>query len=542
MKHELQENLFSWLAEGKGMVGLLPAILISWSMTKGTYRWINEAIFRPEIVNLVQPARLPVNAAIKKQALRYYSEYALAAAGVLDKGVEQRLEVEEFCRWINLLDAVPALVQSTRIFWKVPAKMDPSIGSAADDLAKASTVDIIHRIIPQALVQSAGDVDTVDHELSEQLRNGIVGEPTTFCVLHLVASTGKEQDGQNFARIYAKFYAVQLRLSGGNITNYFVKRADETIPVLEWPSPGQAFPSLQLMPITAKQSPESLAQSFSLFVHSFLSSNQELRQTMPGTAREFDAYLKGLKLFSRMALENVFFGDKSTDPKHFKPWFVNEARVLNGSDKWGLIQWSTVFAFWLGIVLLLIRTIWLITEIGWRVQAQRHAALTGGFDLPVSRRLSFLASVIQVPMIRMIAAQIAAGANSVRSPESLHDDYAHRMYLRSWIPRFLTWAIPSIGFIGTVVGIGLALLGVGDVMSSDPMKSREALEVISTQLGTAFDTTLVALVTSLVLVLCVHLVQAWEDNALQRALHVALDSVVRPKSPTCKDSGVDRLN
>jgi chemotaxis protein MotA len=62
--------------------------------------------------------------------------------------------------------------------------------------------------------------------------------------------------------------------------------------------------------------------------------------------------------------------------------------------------------------------------------------------------------------------------------------------------RYIAWAIPSIGFIGTVIGISGALGAVND--SSDKVVSLLSL---------AFDTTLLSLVLSVILMLLFHMLQ-----------------------------------
>ncbi len=68
--------------------------------------------------------------------------------------------------------------------------------------------------------------------------------------------------------------------------------------------------------------------------------------------------------------------------------------------------------------------------------------------------------------------------------------------------RYLTWVIPSIGFVGTVLGISQALV----VANSGDM------ELITKLLGVAFDTTLVALVLSIIVMWFVHQLQEETDR------------------------------
>jgi biopolymer transport protein ExbB/TolQ len=68
--------------------------------------------------------------------------------------------------------------------------------------------------------------------------------------------------------------------------------------------------------------------------------------------------------------------------------------------------------------------------------------------------------------------------------------------------RYLTWVIPSIGFIGTVLGISQALM----VANSGDMK------VITATLGVAFDTTLISLILSIIVMWFFHSLQEETDN------------------------------
>lgn len=68
--------------------------------------------------------------------------------------------------------------------------------------------------------------------------------------------------------------------------------------------------------------------------------------------------------------------------------------------------------------------------------------------------------------------------------------------------RYLTWVIPSVGFIGTVLGISQAL----SIANSGDM------DLITKTLGVAFDTTLISLILSIVVMFFFHDLQERTDK------------------------------
>ena len=75
--------------------------------------------------------------------------------------------------------------------------------------------------------------------------------------------------------------------------------------------------------------------------------------------------------------------------------------------------------------------------------------------------------------------------------------------------RYLVWAIPSIGFIGTVRGIGVALRRADEALQGD-------ISGVTSALGVAFNSTLVALIISIVLMLLIHLLQSSQEGLILR--------------------------
>ena len=78
------------------------------------------------------------------------------------------------------------------------------------------------------------------------------------------------------------------------------------------------------------------------------------------------------------------------------------------------------------------------------------------------------------------------------------------------------WAIPVLGFIGTVLGLGQAISAFAGALQAggDMTAIRMSLQGVTGGLSTAFDTTLVALVCALILQLLVSVLQAAESEFL----------------------------
>jgi biopolymer transport protein ExbB/TolQ len=82
---------------------------------------------------------------------------------------------------------------------------------------------------------------------------------------------------------------------------------------------------------------------------------------------------------------------------------------------------------------------------------------------------------------------------------------ADRMETELTIVRYIAWAIPSIGFLGTVRGIGTALGQAYQAVSGD-------IVGVTVSLGVAFNSTFVALIVSIFLMFLLHQLQLLQDR------------------------------
>lgn len=97
---------------------------------------------------------------------------------------------------------------------------------------------------------------------------------------------------------------------------------------------------------------------------------------------------------------------------------------------------------------------------------------------------------------------------------------------------YLAWAIPSVGFIGTILGIGQALENADRMLVTDVVEQQRAIQQVTGLLGTAFDTTLIGLLLSLVLMLAFYLIRGAED---ERVIQVATSTAERAPPTLNKD-------
>jgi len=128
----------------------------------------------------------------------------------------------------------------------------------------------------------------------------------------------------------------------------------------------------------------------------------------------------------------------------------------------------------------------------------------------------FLPSLIDISILQFQAGRSVDQTVSVLN--SSLDLIGHRLDLRYQMIRYLAWLIPTLGFIGTVVGIAGAMTYV-KAQGVD-------LDKIGGNLAVAFNTTIVALIQAAILVLGIHEVQKREEQSLNLAGNYCLRNLV----------------
>ena len=124
-------------------------------------------------------------------------------------------------------------------------------------------------------------------------------------------------------------------------------------------------------------------------------------------------------------------------------------------------------------------------------------------ELQDSRRSLLLPRVLRTAIGRFAATRnVQDTATAVRD---LCESEGERLDAELSIIRYIAWAIPSIGFIGTVRGIGAALSQANRAVEGD-------ITGVTLNLGVAFNSTFIALVISIVLMFFIYQLQLMQER------------------------------
>ncbi|MFN0199204.1 MAG: MotA/TolQ/ExbB proton channel family protein [Planctomycetaceae bacterium] len=109
----------------------------------------------------------------------------------------------------------------------------------------------------------------------------------------------------------------------------------------------------------------------------------------------------------------------------------------------------------------------------------------------------------------------------------LASDRVHSSYA---LVRTITWGIPILGFLGTVIGITDAIANV------TPEQLSESLDQVTAGLGVAFDTTALSLSLSMVMVFSTFVVEGAEQQILSQTEELSMRHIATLFSSTQPDS------
>ena len=147
-----------------------------------------------------------------------------------------------------------------------------------------------------------------------------------------------------------------------------------------------------------------------------------------------------------------------------------------------------------------------------------HAAARA--RLGASARPRFLPRLVQRIVLQFQANRSVGEANALLT--SSLELFQHEIDLRYTLIRYAIWVLPTLGFLGTVMGISLALRYAGEANPRDPALLRELTRILAVK----FDTTLVALSLSAILVFAQHIIQRYEERALNAVGQYCIDNLI----------------
>ncbi|MDG2989443.1 MotA/TolQ/ExbB proton channel family protein [Candidatus Synechococcus calcipolaris G9] len=127
-------------------------------------------------------------------------------------------------------------------------------------------------------------------------------------------------------------------------------------------------------------------------------------------------------------------------------------------------------------------------------------------------------SLLPVRCARTLGAYMVGGSREAANEVVAEDSSAAAAASEAsyTIPRVLVWAIPLLGFIGTVVGISQAVSGFSSFLQTaqEVDQIKEGIGGVTTGLAVAFDTTLVALILSVLVMIPLVIVERQESKLL----------------------------
>lgn len=191
----------------------------------------------------------------------------------------------------------------------------------------------------------------------------------------------------------------------------------------------------------------------------------------------------------------------------------------------GWVPFAEAFLFFWGLTILFLK---------WRQnQRQERAALINLFPEQLGRTIdvstvgAFIANVYSVPLALRDSIIVNRIRKSLELFESRVDNSEVGTFLNSQsdldanrssgsyiLLKVFLWAIPILGFIGTVMGLSTAVGALDMSKAADQEAMKASLQGLTSGLGVAFDTTLLGLILSILMSFPMAAVQKQEEETL----------------------------
>ena len=138
--------------------------------------------------------------------------------------------------------------------------------------------------------------------------------------------------------------------------------------------------------------------------------------------------------------------------------------------------------------------------------------------LPEEQQSSLLPRALLTALRRFSTTRNIQDVSS--STHTIFESEADRLESELSMIRYISWAIPSIGFIGTVRGIGEALAQADKAVQGD-------IAGVTQSLGVAFNSTFIALLISIFLMFLVYQLQLLQERLVFDSENYVDDKLIR---------------
>jgi len=202
------------------------------------------------------------------------------------------------------------------------------------------------------------------------------------------------------------------------------------------------------------------------------------------------------------------------------PYFANMLLGLNAKSYPLTFQTVMWFPFAVGCVALCVR--WLFVESNqkklqniWKVFDLAEISET--FDFSLARRkleaLNDSKSFVAVFWDRVYTTIYdSTRFNDIKSDlQSAEEELFAKVDSSYAKIRYIAWLLPTLGFMGTVYGISSAVSLFGGIANAEGL---EGFTVITSELAIAFDTTLLSLIQSSILIFFLTLIEEYEASTI----------------------------
>lgn len=207
-------------------------------------------------------------------------------------------------------------------------------------------------------------------------------------------------------------------------------------------------------------------------------------------------------------------------------WLAFDAAIRSAGGPWLAryftaepVHQITTAVFFVGMAALIMRGLGLLGQFGVLKRKMLDSIPAGG--QPVEEAASLLGQLETQPswlqktyLVRRLHSAVEnvrrrqSAANIEQHLQQLEDADYNRMSAGYAMVRVVTGVVPILGFLGTVIGITMAIVKLS------PEQLESSLTEVTAGLGVAFDTTALALALSIVLVFSKLIVERFEENLL----------------------------